>query len=51
VLAAGALVVVVLAMDAVAVGVHKMQADTAPAAQALHVSSMLLTERCWSSTT
>jgi len=43
-LAAGALVAVVPAMDAVAVGVHKMQADTALAAQALHVSSMLLTD-------
>ena len=43
-LAAGALVVVVLAIDAVAVGENKMQAETAPAAQALHMSSMLLTD-------
>jgi len=41
-LTTGALVVLVLAMDAVAIEVNKMRADTAPTAQALDMSSMLL---------
>jgi len=43
-LTAGAHVMVVLEMDAVAVGVNKMQSDTAPAVQALDVCGMLLTD-------
>jgi len=41
-LTTGALVVLVLAMDAVAIEVNKMRADTAHTAQALDMSSMLL---------
>jgi len=42
VLTMGVLVVLVLAMDAVAIEVNKMWADMAPTAHALDVSSMLL---------
>jgi len=42
VLTTGVLVVLVLAMDAVAIEVNKMWADMAPTAHALDVSSMLL---------